>query len=152
LTKLDEIPVKKSGKRRKITVTIHTAETSAAGRSANEISTIEKIKPKTKAGRKHYDTPAPTCSTPKPKMSGIPESMTNWAIARQGGGISVESSADFLRESCDVENLVENLIEKPAAGGGAGEVDPLEDVNADSEARNFCRQRCYQNHGQRHHS
>jgi hypothetical protein len=66
-------------------------------------------------------------------MSGIPESMTNWAIARQGGGISVESSADFLRESCDVENLVENLIEKPAAEGGAGEVDPLEDVNADLE-------------------
>ena len=72
LTKLDEIPVKKSGKRRKIDVTTHTAETSAAGRSANDISTIEKIKPKTKAGLKHYDTPAPTCSTPKPKMSGIP--------------------------------------------------------------------------------
>ena len=55
----------------------------------------------------------------------------------------MESSADFLRESCDVENLVENLIEKPAAEpevrnfaakGGAGEIDPFEDVDADSEA------------------
>ena len=45
----------------------------------------------------------------------------------------MESSADFLRESCDVENLVGNLIERPAAEGGAGEVDPLEDVNADLE-------------------
>ena len=45
----------------------------------------------------------------------------------------MESSADFLRESCDVENLVENLIEKPAAKGGAGEADPLEDINADLE-------------------
>ena len=74
MTKLNEVPIRKSGKRRKILAPSETpsAESSAIGGSANEVSTLSEIekpteenidtmlrqaknasKIKTKAGRKH---------------------------------------------------------------------------------------------------
>ena len=51
----------------------------------------------------------------------------------------MESSADFLRENCDVENLIKKPTAEQealifATEEGAGEIEPCEDDDADSEA------------------
>ena len=68
-------------------------------------------------------------------MSGIPEFLTNWATARQCGGFTLEGSADFLRENCDIENLTKEPTAEPealifATEEGAGEQKPCEDDDA----------------------
>ena len=51
----------------------------------------------------------------------------------------MEGSADFLRENCDIENLTKEPTAEPealifATEEGAGELEPCEDDDADSEA------------------